>query len=81
MALGTAHARLQCNTRGESQVSEPADGSGEQRRRVGQQVTDAILERALTRARYAILWERLWPALAALATAIGLFLIVSWAGL
>src|SRR5262245_66187728 len=40
-----------------------------------------MLARALTRARWAILWERLWPALAALASVIGLFLIVSWAGL
>ena len=32
------------------------------------------LERALERARWAILWERLWPPLAALLTVIGLFL-------
>src|SRR5580704_12497771 len=42
---------------------------------------DAILSRALDRARSAILWERLWPALAAPATAVGLFLAVSWLGL
>src|SRR3977135_2438279 len=36
--------------------------------------------RALDRARSAILWERLWPALAAPATAVGLFLAVSWLG-
>src|SRR5579862_2055586 len=41
---------------------------------------DALLTRALTRARWAILWERLWPALAAPATAVGLFLAVSWLG-
>jgi len=40
-----------------------------------------LLERALQRARGSILWERLWPALAALATAFGLFLAFSWAGL
>ncbi len=39
------------------------------------------LERALQRARGSILWERLWPALAALAVAAGLFLVFSWAGL
>jgi uncharacterized protein (TIGR02302 family) len=39
-----------------------------------------LLARALRRARWTILWERLWPALASLATAIGLFLALSWAG-
>ncbi len=42
--------------------------------------SDAVLSRALDRARSAILWERLWPALAAPATAVGLFLAVSWLG-
>src|SRR5258708_32693661 len=42
--------------------------------------SDAVLARALDRARLAILWERLWPALAAPATAVGLFLAVSWLG-
>src|SRR5712691_6297682 len=41
---------------------------------------DALLARALKRARWSILWERLWPALATLATAVGLFLALSWAG-
>jgi len=40
-----------------------------------------LLARALARARGSILWERLWPALAALATVTGLFLAFSWAGL
>jgi hypothetical protein len=35
----------------------------------------------LRRARWAIFWERLWPALATLATMIGLFLAASWLGL
>jgi uncharacterized protein (TIGR02302 family) len=39
------------------------------------------LAAALRRARYAILWERLWPPLAAVATALGLFLALSWLGL
>src|SRR5262249_58184891 len=40
-----------------------------------------LLGHALTRARWALFWERLWPALAAVATAVGLFLAVSWLGL
>jgi uncharacterized protein (TIGR02302 family) len=36
---------------------------------------------ALSRAKYAIAWERGWPILARLLTVIGLFLVVSWAGL
>jgi len=40
-----------------------------------------LLARALKRARGSLLWERLWPALAVLATALGLFLAFSWAGL
>ena len=40
-----------------------------------------MLARALKRARGSLLWERLWPALATLATALGLFLAFSWAGL
>ena len=42
---------------------------------------DAALTRALGRARWTIFWERLWPALAMFATALGLFLAVSWLGL
>jgi uncharacterized protein (TIGR02302 family) len=41
----------------------------------------AALQRALGRAWWAILWERLWPALASIATVAGLFLAVSWLGL
>src|SRR5215213_3529907 len=40
-----------------------------------------MLSRGLFRARMAILWERLWPALASMATVAGLFLAVSWLGL
>ena len=40
-----------------------------------------MLARALQRARGSIFWERLWPAMAFLAVAIGLFLAFSWAGL
>jgi uncharacterized protein (TIGR02302 family) len=41
----------------------------------------ALLASALKRARWTVFWERLWPAAAAVATAIGLFLAVSWLGL
>jgi uncharacterized protein (TIGR02302 family) len=39
------------------------------------------LTQALQRASYAIAWERVWPHLARLLTVVGLFLVVSWAGL
>ena len=42
---------------------------------------NAVLSRALSRARWTIFWERLWPALAGIATVAGLFLAVSWLGL
>src|SRR5262249_51415296 len=42
---------------------------------------DDLLARALRRARWTIFWERLWPALASVATVIGLFLALSWLGL
>ena len=43
-------------------------------------LTRQHLARALKRARGSLLWERLWPALAALLTALGLFRALSWAG-
>ena len=39
------------------------------------------LAQALERAKYAIAWERCWPHLARFLTVVGLFLVVSWAGL
>ncbi len=42
---------------------------------------EGLLAGALKRARWTILWERLWPPLATLATVIGLFLALSWLGL
>ncbi len=50
------------------------------RRRAADQAA-ASLRHALERAWWALLWERLWPALASIATALGLFLALSWAGL
>jgi uncharacterized protein (TIGR02302 family) len=43
--------------------------------------TQSLLAAALRRARWTIFWERLWPALTSFATAIGLFLTLSWLGL
>ena len=40
----------------------------------------AVLASPLMRARWAIFWERLWPALASVGTAVGLFIVVSWLG-
>ncbi len=40
-----------------------------------------VLERTLLWARWVVFWERLWPALATIATAIGFFLAASWLGL
>jgi uncharacterized protein (TIGR02302 family) len=39
------------------------------------------LTQALQRAKYAIAWERSWPHLARFLSILGLFLVVSWAGL
>lgn len=40
-----------------------------------------LLRVAIARARRALLWEHLWPLLAALAVAAGMFVAASWAGL
>ena len=49
--------------------------------REGDAIARLQLTQALQRAKYAIAWERAWPHLARLLTVIGLFLVVSWAGL
>lgn len=41
----------------------------------------AALSAALSRARQALLWERLWPVAVSLLSAAGVFLALSWAGL
>ncbi|HET9716101.1 MAG TPA: TIGR02302 family protein [Pseudolabrys sp.] len=43
--------------------------------------TRLLLARAIRRARGSVLWERLWPNVATVATVVGLFLAFSWAGL
>jgi uncharacterized protein (TIGR02302 family) len=53
--------------------SEPA--------RASDAVSRLKLAQALQRAKYAIAWERSWPHLARFLTVVGLFLVVSWAGL
>src|SRR5947209_20178249 len=63
----------------ENQVTEPSAEAAALRQ--NSQAVRTPIARALLRARWAIFWERLWPALAAAATAIGLFLAVSWLGL
>ena len=50
----------------------------QQQQPVDQQAAEGKLAQALRRARWTILWERLWPAVASLATAVGLFLALSW---
>jgi len=58
----------------------PLEGTTAQQSPTQPAVTNDLLMRAVSRARVAVLWERLWPAAAALATVIGLFLAVSWLG-
>ena len=60
-------------------TEQPAPLSGPQT--AGNPAGRTLLASAVRRARFAILWERLWPALATLATAVGLFLALSWLGL
>ncbi len=62
-------------------TGRPSALSNDPRRRIDPPFAAAVLSRALTRAWWAVLWERLWPPLATLATAVGAFLIASWAGL
>ncbi len=58
----------------ERQTSEHQAASGERR-------TQAVLAQALNRARWSLVWERVWPPFAAILTVAGLFLALSWLGL
>ncbi|MGA7432219.1 MAG: TIGR02302 family protein [Xanthobacteraceae bacterium] len=61
-------------------MTEP-DQAAAQRASSGVTEHRSLLAAAVWRARLSIFWERAWPALAMLATVIGLFLAVSWLGL
>jgi uncharacterized protein (TIGR02302 family) len=62
-------------------TDRPADAAAPHRLPPQERAGDDLLARALRRARWTIFWERLWPALASIATVIGLFLALSWLGL
>src|SRR2546427_6911744 len=62
-------------------TDRPADAATPHQLPSQERAGDHLLVRALGRARWTIFWERLWPALASVATVIGLFLAVSWLGL
>src|SRR4051812_14800635 len=59
----------------------PLAPSSDQPRRSEAHAADALLSQALRHAWWALLWERLWPPLAVVATALGVFLVASWGGL
>src|SRR6266536_1396084 len=61
-------------------TDRPADAAASHQLPPQERAGDELLARALRRARWTIFWERLWPALASIATVIGLFLAVSWLG-
>jgi len=60
-------------------------GTGEMRPnsevRRGLNLAERRMQAARQRAFAALMWERAWPAIVAVAAAVGLFLIVSWLGL
>src|SRR5215831_6516398 len=62
-------------------TDRPADAAAPHQLSAQERAGDDLLARALRRARWTIFWERLWPALASVATVIGLFLALSWLGL
>src|SRR6516164_4978392 len=62
-------------------TDRPADAAAPHQLSPQERAGDDLLAPALRRARWTIFWERLWPALASIATVIGLFLALSWLGL
>src|SRR6201984_1791479 len=62
-------------------TDRPADAAAPHQLPPQERAGDDLLARALRRARWTIFWERLWPALASVATVIGLFLALSGLGL
>src|SRR5579864_1092845 len=71
--------RLPCRQPGELMSGMTPDPSVPAHQ--GDAIARLKLTQALQRAKYAIAWEQLWPHLARLLTVVGLFLVVSWAGL
>ncbi len=65
----------------ETEVTETSSSPPAPPHRGADTAARSQLGTALRRARWTIFWERLWPALATLATMVGLFLTVSWLGL
>src|SRR6266446_631300 len=64
-----------------SLIDLPIDAAAPHQLSPQERAGDDLLAPALRRARWTIFWERLWPALASIATVIGLFLALSWLGL
>src|SRR5262249_51258551 len=62
-------------------TARPADAATTDPLSAQERASADALTRALRRARWTIFWERLWPALASIATVIGLFLAISGLGL
>src|SRR5262249_5159076 len=62
-------------------TDRPADAAAPHQLPPQERAGGDLLARALRRARWTIFWERLWPALASLATVIGLVLALSVLGL
>src|SRR5260370_12294738 len=62
-------------------TDRPTDAAAPHQLSPQERAGDDLLAPALRRARWTIFWERLWPALASIATVIGLFLALSWLGL
>src|SRR5215467_1277571 len=62
-------------------TDRPADAAAPHQLPPQERAGDELFAPALRRARWTIFWERLWPALASIATVIGLFLALSWLGL
>ena len=62
-------------------TDRPADAAASHQLPPPERAGDDLLAPALRRARWTIFWERLWPALASIATVVGLFLALSWLGL
>jgi uncharacterized protein (TIGR02302 family) len=65
----------------EIRLTDPMPDPVPPARRPTAEASTGHLESALARAKWVILWERVWPPLAGLLTVTGLFLAVSWLGL